>query len=42
MKLKQLIITVPTALLVFSSCVAIAKTVNEAGALVCVTDKYTE
>jgi len=42
MKLNQLIIAVPAALLVLSSSVAIAKTVNEAGALVCVTDKYTE
>ena len=42
MKLKQFIITVPAVFLVFSSCVAIAKTINEAGALVCVTDKYTE
>ena len=42
MKLNQLIIAVPAALLIFSSSVAIAKIVNEAGALVCVTDKYTE
>ena len=42
MKLKQFIIAVPAVFLVFSSCFAIAKTINKAGALVCVTDKYTE
>ena len=41
-KLKRIIIAVPAVFLVFSSCVAIAKTINKAGALVCVTDKYTE
>jgi hypothetical protein len=43
MKLKHIIIAAPAAFLVLGSCVAIAgKTVNEVGALVCVTDKYTE
>jgi hypothetical protein len=42
MKLNQIIIALPAVYLVFGSCMAIAKTINEAGALVCVTDKYTE
>jgi hypothetical protein len=43
MKPHQTIIALPTVLLIFGSCVAIAgKTSNEAGALVCVTDKWED
>jgi hypothetical protein len=43
MKLKHIIIGVPAAFLVLGSCVAIAgKTINQVGALVCVTDKWEE
>lgn len=43
MKLKHIIIAVPTAFLVLGCCVAIAgKTLNEAGVLVCVNDKWQE
>ena len=43
MKLKQLFVAVPAALLVLGSGAANAgQTINEAGALACVTDKWDE
>jgi hypothetical protein len=42
MTLKPLFIAVPAALLVLANGVANAKTVEEAGAIACVTDKWNE
>ena len=43
MKLKQLFVAVPATLLVLGSGAANAgQTINEAGALACVTDKWDE
>ena len=43
MNLKQLFVAVPAALLILGNGAANAgKTINEAGAIVCVTDKWDE
>jgi hypothetical protein len=43
MKLNHIIITIPAVFLIFNSSMAIAgKTINQAGALVCITDKWEE
>lgn len=42
MKFKQILVVVPTALCVLGHGAANAKTVEEAGAIACVTDKWDE
>ena len=42
MRFKQILVVVPTALCVFGHGAANAKTVEEAGAIACVTDKWDE